>query len=60
MQGLVPLVGWKIGDDLVYLAEGAYHDTSSVIIWAQNMGMFENPSDSGAIGNLQFHIFFFF
>ena len=51
MQGLVPLVGWRIGDDLVYLAEGAYHDTSSVIIWAQNMGMFENPSDSSAIGN---------
>ena len=58
MQGLVPLVGWRIGDDLVYLAEGAYHDTSSVIIWAQNMGLFENPSDSSTIGNTNFTFIF--
>ena len=60
MQGLVPLVGWRIGDDLVYLAEGAYHDTSSVIIWAQNMGLFENPSDSSAIGNTNVTFIFIF
>ena len=52
MKGLVPLVGWKIGPDLVYLAEGAYHDTSSVILWAQNMGLFKNPEDSCDIGNV--------
>ena len=34
----VPLIGWRIRDELVYLAEGASHDTSSIIIWAQNMG----------------------
>ena len=34
----VPLIGWRIGDELVYLAEGASHDTSSIILWAQNMG----------------------
>ena len=44
MKGLVPLVGWRIGQDLVYLAEGAYHDTSSVILWAQNMGKIINIS----------------
>ena len=33
----VPLVGWRIGDELVYLAEGADHDTSSLIQWAQQM-----------------------
>ena len=43
MKGLVPLVGWRIGPDLVYLAEGAYHDTSSVILWAQNMGKKKSP-----------------
>jgi len=42
MKGLVPLIGWRIGDELVYLAEGASHDTSSIIIWAQNMGMTSN------------------
>ena len=49
MKGLVPLVGWRIGPDLVYLAEGAYHDTSSVILWAQNMGLFKTPEESGQI-----------
>jgi hypothetical protein len=34
----VPLVGWRMGEDLVYMAEGALHDTSSLIIWSQNMG----------------------
>jgi hypothetical protein len=33
----VPLVGWRLGDELVYLAEGADHDTSSLIQWAQQM-----------------------
>ena len=52
MKGLVPLVGWRMGSDLVYLAEGAYHDTSSVILWAQSLGLFEKPSQSSAIAEL--------
>lgn len=46
MKGLVPLIGWRIGDELVYLAEGASHDTSSIIIWAQNMGFFTEPVET--------------
>ena len=29
--------------------EGAFHDTSSVILWAQQFGLFEKPSDSSLI-----------
>ena len=29
--------------------KGAFHDTSSVILWAQQFGLFEKPSDSSSI-----------
>ena len=29
--------------------QGAFHDTSSVILWAQQFGLFEKPSDSSSI-----------
>ena len=45
----VPLIGWRIGDELAYLAEGASHDTSSIIIWAQNMGMYLNETNFSLI-----------
>lgn len=36
--GLYPLVGWKIGSDVVYLAEGNAADTGTAIKWAQDLG----------------------
>ena len=34
----MPLVGWKIGDELVYLAEGQSSDSGSAIDWGQKAG----------------------
>lgn len=36
--GLYPVVGWKIGPDVVYLAEGNAADTGTAIKWAQELG----------------------
>lgn len=36
--GLYPVVGWKIGEELVYLAEGNAADTGTAIKWAQELG----------------------
>lgn len=36
--GLYPLVGWKIGSEVVYLAEGNAADTGTAIRWAQQLG----------------------
>lgn len=36
--GLYPLVGWKIGSEVVYLAEGNAADTGTAINWAQKLG----------------------
>ncbi len=38
INGLVPVVGWRYGDALCFLAEGSNHDTSSLIEWARQLG----------------------
>ncbi|XP_067143455.1 putative glycerol kinase 5 [Centruroides vittatus] len=48
-KGLYPVVGWTIGDETTYLAEGGTHDTGTVICWAQKLGLFDDPSESSEI-----------
>ena len=36
--GLYPLVGWKIGSEVVYVAEGVATGTATSIEWAKQMG----------------------
>lgn len=38
VAGLYPLIGWRLGDEVQYVAEGAINDTATVIKWAQNLG----------------------
>uniref|UniRef100_A0AAY5L8S8 Glycerol kinase 5 n=1 Tax=Esox lucius TaxID=8010 RepID=A0AAY5L8S8_ESOLU len=38
VSGLYPVVGWKIGPEVVYLAEGNAADTGTAIKWAQKLG----------------------
>ncbi|WAR28422.1 GLPK5-like protein [Mya arenaria] len=49
VAGLYPLIGWKIGDKLTYLAEGLASDTGTVIQWAQSMGYFDDVRDTAAM-----------
>ncbi|KAL4714940.1 hypothetical protein ACJJTC_003091 [Scirpophaga incertulas] len=51
VSGLYPVVGWRVGKELVYSAEGANNDTASIIKWAQNLGLFDNPEDTADIAN---------
>ena len=37
-SGLYPLVGWKIGNKVVYVAEGNSSGTGTAIEWAKQMG----------------------
>ena len=37
-QGLYPLVGWKIGGETVYLAEGNAAGCGTAMEWARQMG----------------------
>lgn len=36
--GLYPLVGWKIGDETAFIAEGIISDTGSVMEWIKSIG----------------------
>ncbi|KAK3699395.1 hypothetical protein QZH41_018550 [Actinostola sp. cb2023] len=38
IAGLYPLVGWKIGSEIVYVAEGSASGTATAIEWAQSVG----------------------
>eukprot|EP00090_Calanus_glacialis_P009522 TRINITY_DN17907_c0_g1_i2.p1 TRINITY_DN17907_c0_g1~~TRINITY_DN17907_c0_g1_i2.p1 ORF type:complete len:379 (-),score=100.87 TRINITY_DN17907_c0_g1_i2:498-1634(-) len=45
MEGLVPLIGWKIGTETAFLAEGSVHDTGVIVCWAKSVGLVDNIED---------------
>ena len=49
IAGLYPVVGWKIGDEIVMVAEGQSSDTSTVIDWCQAIDLFEEYTDIDAV-----------
>lgn len=49
VNGLYPLIGWKYGSTIVYLAEGSSNDTGTAILWAQSIGILDDPVDSSDI-----------
>ncbi|CAF97579.1 unnamed protein product [Tetraodon nigroviridis] len=49
VAGLYPLVGWKIGSEVVYLAEGNAADTGTAIRWAQQLELFADVKDTSAM-----------
>ncbi|XP_075876919.1 glycerol kinase 5 isoform X1 [Nelusetta ayraudi] len=49
LAGLYPVVGWKIGSEVVYLAEGNAADTGTAIKWAQELELFANVQDTSAM-----------
>ena len=44
--GIYPLVGWKIGSEVCYLAEGHSPSTGSVIEWAKKFALFEDVTST--------------
>uniref|UniRef100_A0A8C4DSL5 Glycerol kinase 5 n=1 Tax=Dicentrarchus labrax TaxID=13489 RepID=A0A8C4DSL5_DICLA len=49
VAGLYPLVGWKIGSEVVYLAEGNAADTGTAIKWAQELELFSDVQETTAM-----------
>ncbi|XP_030630356.1 glycerol kinase 5 [Chanos chanos] len=49
VAGLYPLVGWKIGPEVVYLAEGNAAGTGTAIKWAQELGLFSDVKETEAM-----------
>lgn len=49
VAGLYPLVGWKIGGEVVYLAEGNAAGTGTAIKWAQEIELFTDVKETAAM-----------
>uniref|UniRef100_A0A3P8WNZ0 Glycerol kinase 5 n=1 Tax=Cynoglossus semilaevis TaxID=244447 RepID=A0A3P8WNZ0_CYNSE len=49
LAGLYPVVGWKIGPEVVYLAEGNAADTGTAIKWAQKLDLFRDVQETSAM-----------
>ncbi|KAK9538961.1 hypothetical protein VZT92_004099 [Zoarces viviparus] len=47
--GLYPVVGWKIGSEVVYLAEGNAADTGTAIKWAQELELFSDVQETSVM-----------
>ncbi|KAF3429544.1 hypothetical protein E2986_00709 [Frieseomelitta varia] len=41
VSGLYPLIAWRIGRELVYMIEGAWNDTGSLVEWAKKIGLLD-------------------
>uniref|UniRef100_A0A669PQG2 Glycerol kinase 5 n=1 Tax=Phasianus colchicus TaxID=9054 RepID=A0A669PQG2_PHACC len=44
--GLYPLIGWKIGEEVVYLTEGSMSNIGTTIKWAQDINLFTNVDET--------------
>ncbi|XP_012528178.1 putative glycerol kinase 5 [Monomorium pharaonis] len=51
VAGLYPVVGWKIGKELIYIAEGSSSDTGILIEWAKSIGIIDNISETSNAAN---------
>uniref|UniRef100_A0ABM5G393 Glycerol kinase 5 isoform X2 n=1 Tax=Pogona vitticeps TaxID=103695 RepID=A0ABM5G393_9SAUR len=50
-KGVYPLIGWKIGKELTYLAEGNASDTGNAIKWAQSLGLFTTVDETSEMAH---------
>ncbi|KAG7277396.1 hypothetical protein CRUP_033351 [Coryphaenoides rupestris] len=49
VAGLYPVVGWAIGKEVVFLAEGNAADTGTAIKWAQGLELFSDVRETSAM-----------
>lgn len=49
VKGLYPIIGWKLGDDLTFVAEGMFSSIGSVVEWGKRFGLYSDPSDTEAM-----------
>jgi putative glycerol kinase 5 len=49
LTGFLPLVGWKVKDELVYLAEGQSSDSGCAIDWGQKAGLYSSVEESADV-----------
>ncbi|XP_076331921.1 glycerol kinase 5-like isoform X2 [Tachypleus tridentatus] len=46
LKDLYPIIGWKIGDEVTYLAEGSSYGAGAVMFWGQKIGLYDDVSQT--------------
>lgn len=46
LSGYYPVIGWKIGKELTYLAEANFPSCGSVVEWGKNFGLYPDPTEA--------------
>uniref|UniRef100_A0AAU8HQE8 Glycerol kinase 5 n=1 Tax=Glenea cantor TaxID=983541 RepID=A0AAU8HQE8_9CUCU len=46
LNGMYPLIGWKLKDEIVYLTESSCLDAGSLIEWMLNTGFINEPTET--------------
>lgn len=49
INGLIPLVAWRIGEETAFLAEGSVQDTGGMVEWAGSIGLFNHLGESSSV-----------
>lgn len=49
LQGLYPVIGWKIGSEIAYLAEANFPSCGSVVEWGRRFGLYSDPTETEAL-----------
>uniref|UniRef100_T1IVH2 Glycerol kinase 5 n=1 Tax=Strigamia maritima TaxID=126957 RepID=T1IVH2_STRMM len=49
LNGVYPLIGWKFGSEITYIAEGASNDTGTAINWLESVGLLDDVTESSNI-----------
>uniref|UniRef100_A0A914C733 Glycerol kinase n=1 Tax=Acrobeloides nanus TaxID=290746 RepID=A0A914C733_9BILA len=49
MNGLYPLIGWRVDGETAFFAEGSSNDTSTILDWAKKIGLLDRIEDSSKI-----------
>ena len=49
LQGLYPVIGWKIGSEVAYLAEANLPSCGSVVEWGRRLGLYSDPAETEAM-----------
>ena len=45
IAGIVPIIAWKSGEEIVYTAEGQAQDTATIIDWCRKIELFQEYSE---------------
>ena len=51
LTGFYPVIGWKIGKELVYLAEANFPSCGSAVEWGIKFGLYKEPAETADIAN---------